>query len=249
MFAHVHASFPENKNEQARVVAIATSPFKAQDKGLGAAMFLLCDQRFKFAITTLKRDLPYFHSDLGYVLRYINKLEGLIPYPVSLSARLRALKLAVNKLLVQIPNARTSLLKVTQVNFNVTELRGHLPNAMACLSKMIYLWIGSNKLRGQIPNAITALLKMTELNLDSNELSGYVPNAMASLSNLISLSIGRNKLSGHIPNAMASLSKMDSLDLKENKLRGPMPDAVGSSGFSSGALLKFEMAATQNDRG
>nr|XP_043616460.1 leucine-rich repeat receptor-like serine/threonine/tyrosine-protein kinase SOBIR1 [Erigeron canadensis] len=122
---------------------------------------------------------------------------------------------------------RSSVLRVTRIDFKHRRMRGYLSPAIGKLTELKELSLPNNHLVDQIPFQITNCKKLEVLNLHGNRFSGQVPDGLSSLTRLRILDLSSNKFSGDL-GFLKYFPNLEKLSLSDNLFSGNIPASIRS---------------------
>lgn len=132
-----------------------------------------------------------------------NRLQGTIPWELSL------------------------LQYLIKINFDYNKLYGSIPIELSRLSRLQALWLKANDLTGELPREFATTTQLASIDLEENSLSSTLPSEWGSLSDLFYLNLRLNTLTGTLPSEWRMLNGLQILDLEGNRLDGTLPPEYG----------------------
>ncbi|KAF6159694.1 hypothetical protein GIB67_029952 [Kingdonia uniflora] len=87
---------------------------------------------------------------------------------------------------------------VTSMDLSHNSLSGEIPQEKTSLLRLQYLLLSNNHLTGEIPQNIGVMVSLENLDLSKNQLTGVIPQSISRLTSLAQLNLSHNNLSGEI---------------------------------------------------
>uniref|UniRef100_A0A0E0C4D8 non-specific serine/threonine protein kinase n=1 Tax=Oryza meridionalis TaxID=40149 RepID=A0A0E0C4D8_9ORYZ len=156
-------------------------------------------------------------ANLDTLILFSNHINGSIPQSLCKMHNLRALDLADNFLVGELPHCLPTELKPSTGGsfIHSTSLNIHI------------LLLSKNQLSGEFPMLLQSCQSITILDLAWNKYSGKLPEWIGEkLPSIVILRIRSNKFSGHIPGGFTKLDHLRYLDIANNSFSGTIPQSL-----------------------
>ncbi|KAH7861479.1 hypothetical protein Vadar_026708 [Vaccinium darrowii] len=159
-----------------------------------------------------------------------NRLEGLLPDTIALSANLYELKVFNNKLHGSLPSelGKNSPLQTIDVSDN--QFSGPIPSGLCEKGSLSQLILIYNLFSGTIPFNLGNCTTLNRVRLRGNRFTGEVPAQFWGLPFVDLLDIGDNMFSGNISPMVSGASNLTVLFISKNRFSGSIPKEIGSLG-------------------
>ncbi|CAH2049766.1 unnamed protein product [Thlaspi arvense] len=156
-------------------------------------------------------------------IKFLNQLNGIIPYELAECEKLQEIDLSHNFLTGSVPRALFNLKNLTKLLLISNELSKGLPAAIGNCTRLTRLfhwrnpfrdwrlcsarncYLNANKLQGKIPTSFQFLVKLNVLDLSMNRITGTMPQKFGDLKSLNKLILSGNYITSTIPKSLGFL--------------------------------------------